>query len=171
MTEGEEVLDLSAADPDVLILVATETGTAREAADHIAEALIDIGFRAPVRDVSEVDPSALAFETQLICVAATHGEGDPCVGAVGFYDALRTSPPDLSGIAFGVVALGDTTYEHFARAGFTLRDLLLGAGGRQSTEIHTVDRGLRLSQIDDVVDWAYNCAAGFARVGASRKKP
>ncbi len=170
MTDGEEVLDLTAADPDVLILVATETGTAREAADHIADALTEIGFRAPVRDVSEVDPSALAYETQLICAVATHGEGDPCVGAVAFYDALRQSPPDLSGVGFGIVALGDTTYEHFARAGFTLRDLLQDAGGAESTEIHTVDRGLRLSQIDDVVEWAYGCAAGFARLGANRKK-
>ncbi len=166
----DDVLDLSAADRDVLILVATETGTAREAADEIAQALVEIGFRAPVRDMSEVDVSALAYETQVICAVATHGEGDPSAGAIDFYDALRQSPPDLSALSFGVVGLGDTTYEHFARAGFMLRDLLLIAGATEAAEIHAVDRGLRLSQIDDVVDWAYDCAGGFARLGAAKKK-
>jgi sulfite reductase (NADPH) flavoprotein alpha-component len=162
MSEAE--LDLSAAHPEVLILVGTETGTAREAADEVAQTLTEIGFDAPVRDMSEVDPSVLGYVQQAICVVATHGEGDPSVGAAPFYDGLQAAPPDLSGLAFGVVALGDQTYEHFAQAGHTLRSLLIAAGAVEATPMHIVDRGLRLSQIDDVVDWAYQCAAGFARV-------
>lgn len=161
-----DVLDLSAADPRVAVLVATETGTARDCADHIAEALARIGFEPAVYDLSEIAPADVAFEPQVIAVAATHGVGEPCSGAVGFYDALRSEPPDLSGTAFGVVALGDSTYDHFARAGFALRTLLEAAGAVEVVDVHAIDRGLRLSQIEEVEAWSYRCAEGFARAFA-----
>jgi MioC protein len=165
-TRAGDVLDFSHADPRVAILVATETGTARQAADHIADALGGVGFQPAVYDLSEIAPADVAYEPQVIAVAATHGEGDPCAGAEPFYDALRSDPPDLSAVAFGVVALGDQTYEHFARAGFTLRDLLAGAGAVEVADVHTIDRGLRLSQIDEVEAWALGCAQGFSRAFA-----
>lgn len=111
-------------DEPVLILVATEGGTATFVADEVADALREKGVKP---FVVQMEKAALKmFETRklfIIC-SATHGTGDVPDAAQPFFQTLRDARPDLSGVRYGTVALGDMTYS----ASFC-------GGGRQFDEL------------------------------------
>ncbi|WP_017183307.1 flavodoxin domain-containing protein [Sphingobium xenophagum] len=108
----------------VLILVATVGGTATYVADEMADKLRAKGIKP---FVVQMEKAALKmFETRklfIIC-ASTQGTGDLPDNAQPFFDALQGERPDLTGVRFGTVALGDMTYS----ASFC-------GGGRQFDEI------------------------------------
>ncbi len=159
---SDDVLDFSTAYPDILLLVASETGNARELAEEMAETLEDVGFEVHLRDLSTIATEALGHVSQVIVCASTTGNGDLPNSSRAFHEALTAQPPDLSHLAFGVVALGDRTYTHFANGGHLLRQALLRAGAIETTNIHEIDRGPSLEQVDEALGWALQCAASFA---------
>jgi len=65
----------------------------------------------------------------LIC--STAGDGVPPVAAKPFFECLERGDFDLSGVRYGVLALGDRTYPNFCRAGRTLDDHMRRAGARE----------------------------------------
>ena len=119
------VLDLAAADPDVLVLVGTQTGNAEVVADAVAERLGTLGFAAHVLDMAEAVPEDLAAYRQIVAVLCTWSEGTYPDNAVDFAEALEAVRPALDGVAFGVVGLGDRDYDpYYQTAALRLRDLL-----------------------------------------------
>ena len=91
------VLDLTAAHPDVLVLVGTQTGNSEVVADAVAERLGDLGFAAHVLDMAEAVPEDLASYRQLVAVLCTWSDGTYPDNAVDFADALEAVRPDLGG--------------------------------------------------------------------------
>ena len=69
------MLDLHAADPDVLVLVGTQTGNSEIVADALAETLGDLGFAAHLLDMAEAYPEQLADYRQIVAVLCTWSEG------------------------------------------------------------------------------------------------
>jgi len=157
------MLDLSAAHPDVLILVGTQTGNSEIVADAIAETLGELGFAAHVLDMAEAIPDDLEGYRQLIAVTCTWSGGTFPDNAVEYAETLEALAPDLSHLAFGVVGLGDRDYDPFYQtASRRLDSLLESFGGHRAASNHEIDGGPTPAQIEDARAWAETCARHFA---------
>jgi MioC protein len=102
---------------EVLILVGTMSGNAEMVADALAAQLKKKTITARVRDMSECTVETLEPGRIYIICSSTYGEGDVPDNAVPFYEALIATKPDLTGIRYGVVGLGDRVYENTFNGG------------------------------------------------------
>ncbi|MFY2762652.1 PepSY domain-containing protein [Arenimonas sp. MALMAid1274] len=105
---------------DLVIAYASQTGTAEGLAWQTASSLQAAGLRVQVVALSTLDAEALARVPRLLVVASTFGEGEPPDAVRRFAKRVLAQPAALSGLRFGLLALGDRSYAHFC--GFA-RDL------------------------------------------------
>ncbi|WP_420457459.1 flavodoxin domain-containing protein [Rubrivirga sp.] len=158
------MLDLRAAQPDVLVLVGTQTGNSEVVADAIADALGDLGFAAHLLDMAEAYPEVLADYRQVVAVTCTWSDGTFPDNAVDFVEALDAVRPDLSGVRFGVCGLGDRDYDpYYQTAAMRLVGLLRASGATEAQPLHDIDGGPTADDVAGAVAWAVRCATAFAR--------
>jgi len=111
---------------ELLILVATMTGTALMAAEDIAEYCNENNIDTTITEMDNTKINVLTDTSLpvLIC-SSTYGQGDVPDPAQEFYNDLKESSPDLSHIKYAVFGLGDMTYrDTFAYGGKKFSDLL-----------------------------------------------
>ena len=102
----------------VLILYGTVTGNSEMLAKQLAEALRPTGISARVRDMAHCQPNVLKQASCVLVVASTYGDGEPPDDAAPIWQAVvHGNGLDLSGVKFSVLALGNTTYDHFCKCG------------------------------------------------------
>ena len=123
-------LSAPAAAAPLTILFATESGNSESLANRAAKLARKRGFRPKVVDLADLDTASLAKEHNLLVITATWGEGEPPARAIHGYAALMgQDAPSLSGVRFGVLALGDTSYAEFCAVGRLLDARLEALGG------------------------------------------
>ncbi len=76
--------------------------------------------------------------TWLICTS-THGAGDFPDNIQTFVEDLKNCEQDLSSINFMIIAVGDSSYDTFCKAGFQLNKLLITKGCNELLAINTID--------------------------------
>ena len=156
-------MDLSAADPDVLVLVGTQTGNSELVADAVAERLGELGFAVHVLDLAEAFPEQLADYRQALFVTCTWSDGTDPDNAVDFMAAFAELAPDLDHLTAGVVGLGDRDYEPvYQTAARRLEGRLADFGARLPLALHEIDGGPSPAQVDAAADWAERWAATLA---------
>lgn len=102
----------------VLILYGTVTGNAESLSNKLAARLRRLGVTALVRDMAHCQPSILTQARCALIVISTYGDGEPPDDAVPFWQALvHGKSLDLRGVKFSVLALGNTTFDHFCKCG------------------------------------------------------
>lgn len=156
-------MDLSAAHPDILILVGTQTGNGEIVADALAEQLGALGFAAHVLDLAEAVPEDLAGYRQLVAVTCTWSGGTFPDNAVAWVDALDALAPDLSHLAYGVVGLGDRDYDPFYQTAARRLDARLAElGAHRARASHEIDGGPTPDDVAAACEWAAALGAAFA---------
>ena len=122
--------DQSAPRPALRILYGTQTGNAEGVANDASAAAKAQGFDVKVSGLDEIELDEFAGLKYVLIVTSTYGEGEMPDNAELFWEALSASTaPRLEGVSFGVLALGDTSYDEFCQAGklFDTRLEQLGA--------------------------------------------
>ena len=122
--------DQPAPGPALRILYGTQTGNAEGVANDAAAAAKTQGFDVKVSGLDEIEVEEFAGLKYVLIVTSTYGEGEMPDNAELFWEALSSSvAPRMEGVSFGVLALGDTSYDGFCQAGklFDTRLEQLGA--------------------------------------------
>lgn len=125
----------------VLIAFASQTGFAEELAWMTAKALGDGGVGARVLSFADLDAATLKAADRALLIVSTTGEGDPPDSAARFVRRAMAGAADLSGLRFGLLALGDRTYDHFCGFGRALDGWLRRSGAEPLFDMVEVDDG------------------------------
>ena len=113
----------------VLIAFGTETNNCRQLATSLAEQCASAGIAAEVADLASLRLRRLGKLEHLVVITATHGDGDPPEPILPFYEAIMAEDAaQLSGLKFAVLALGDSSYEHFCVTGIEFDQRLEALG-------------------------------------------
>ncbi|WP_461201222.1 assimilatory sulfite reductase (NADPH) flavoprotein subunit [Anoxybacillus sp. TBDG-1] len=120
---------------EVTILYGSQTGNAQKLAEKAGEALKHRGFHVTVFSMLDFKPNELKKINTLLIVVSTYGEGEPPDNALSFYEFLHSKrAPKLNHLRFSVLALGDTSYEHFCKTGKDFDKRLEELGGKRLYE-------------------------------------
>lgn len=113
------------------IIYGSESGNCETLAQDSKRLATAQGFQVTVKDMGDLAAKDLSKAENLLVLVSTWGEGDPPDRAVTFYEeVMGKDAPKLEGTRFSVLALGDTSYEHFCKIGKDL-DLRLESLGAQ----------------------------------------
>ena len=100
------------------ILIGTQTSNAEYVAERAAKIAASRGYSVRLYELDDVALEALVEMRELIAVVSTYGEGEMPDTAARFWGRLSADDaPRLEGVQFGVIALGDTAYDDFCKAG------------------------------------------------------
>ena len=90
--------------------------------------------------------------TWLICTS-THGAGDFPDNIQAFVEDLKICEQDLSSITFMIIAIGDSSYDTFCKAGYELNKLLITKGCIELLPIKTLDMSQEIDPEDLAMLW------------------
>ncbi|CAM3694314.1 Sulfite reductase [NADPH] flavoprotein alpha-component [Rheinheimera salexigens] len=124
------------------ILFGSQTGNARHLAEALAKQVTVKGITAKIIDMADYKTSQLKNEQYLIIITSTYGEGEPPENAVSIYNFLFSKKaPQLAGLKYAVLGLGDSSYEFFCKTAqdFDQRLTELGATSVQTRAELDVD--------------------------------
>lgn len=125
----------------VLIAFASQTGFAEELAWMTARSLGDGGVGARVLSFADLDVKTLKSTDRALLIVSTTGEGDPPDSAAGFVRKVMGEATDLSELRFGLLALGDRSYDQFCGFGHAVDGWLRRAGAEPLFDMVEVDNG------------------------------
>lgn len=113
------------------LLYGTQTGNAEQMASDISGIARTRGFAPRVAPLDSLPLADLAKLKRLLIVTSTYGQGEMPDTARAFWEALSADPaPDLSGLSYSLMAMGDSGYETFCQAGQDIDRRLQALGAR-----------------------------------------
>ncbi len=100
------------------IIFASQTGNAKGVAEALEQEAKQQGIEVQLFDASDYKGKNLAKETHVIVVASTNGEGEAPDNAIELHEFLQSKKaPKLPNLQYGVIGLGDSSYEFFCQTG------------------------------------------------------
>ncbi len=116
----------------VTILVGSQTGNAEGCAKKVAKDLGRGRFETEVVDMGQYDFSRLAGEKNLLIITSTYGDGEPPDNAADLYEFIQSDKaPEMKGVRFSVLSLGDTEYPDFCKCGIDFDNRLEALGAER----------------------------------------
>ena len=128
----------------MLVAHASQTGCAETLAGQTADSLRAGGLDVRVAALGQLDLARLRGYERVLFVASTYGEGDPPDAAAAFASLMQTAAagwPQLSGLRYAVLALGDSEYAQFCGFGRALDEWLRAQGAQPLFDRVDVDNG------------------------------
>ncbi|MGL4716836.1 MAG: FMN-binding protein MioC [Aeromonas sp.] len=121
------------------IVVGSMLGAAEYVADHVANLLEQAGHQPRIHNPATLTEVLAEPGSILLVITSTHGAGDVPDNLQPFTKDLAKLHPDLNSLKYGVIALGDSSYDTFCQAGQTLDRLLSDCGASRIGERLEID--------------------------------
>lgn len=122
----------AAAPKEITVLFGSQTGNCHGLAKKLTKKLEETGMKVTLSSMSDFKPNNLKKLQHLLILVSTHGEGEPPDNAIPFYEFLHSKrAPQLEGLQYSVLALGDTSYEFFCQTGKDFDKRLEELGGQR----------------------------------------
>ena len=138
-SKAEPALPRTATPQKITILYGTETGNSKKIASDFARQAKGQNVMAKVISMDQYRLTDLQQEAVLLAVVSTHGEGEPPIAAKKFYDYIHNNSFKLTGLRFGVLALGDTSYPMFCKTGEEVDMQLDRLGAQRIAQLQKCD--------------------------------
>ena len=136
----EPVLPVSPSDSrKITIAYGTESGNSKKIANLFASRVKQEGIHAKLVSLDQYRLADLPKEEYFLTVISTQGEGEPPASAKKFYDHIHQNGFKLPKLKYGVLALGDTSYPMFCKAGEDVDHQLGNLGGERIIDIQRCD--------------------------------
>jgi MioC protein len=122
-------------------------------ADALQPVLASAGHAVDVTDKAATAADLQAHDV-LLAVCATHGSGDIPTNILPLVEALHRDKPDLSGHRYGVIALGDMTYQDtFCGGGKKVDQALERCGARKVGDRLEIDASEQPLPDEEALTW------------------
>lgn len=168
----EFVQDASFVMPACTVVYGTETGNSKKVAVDFGNRLKKQGIQAKIKSLDQYRLNDLAKESHMIVVISTQGDGEPPAAAKKFYDHIHQQDIALSQLKFGVLALGDSAYPLFCKAGEDVDKRLHALGGRRIVPIKKCDTDFEADAeawIDELITAALAVGTGTNNAAVKAK--
>ena len=142
----------------VTIAYGTETGNSKKLAGDFAARAKKNGINAKVVSLDQYRMNDLSKEEYFLTVISTQGDGEPPAAAKKFYDHIHQNGFKLEKLKYSVLALGDTAYPLFCKAGEDVDSQLNKLGGNRITPLKKCDT----DYADDANDWFQEVIASLS---------
>ena len=114
------------------IAYGSQTGNGQAIAEQLHQQALAQGLAAELYSLADFTLKQLAKTTHLSLIISTHGEGEAPDDAELFYEQLfGKRAPQLPGLSFNVLALGDSSYELFCQTGKDIDQRLAELGANR----------------------------------------
>ncbi|WP_106478260.1 flavodoxin domain-containing protein [Phytohalomonas tamaricis] len=125
--------------PNLKIFVATVYGGALDVAEQISPLFEQAGFDVEIFEQPTLDDLTVERpDVALFCISTT-GSGDYPGNFMEFANALHEKGADLNGLRYGLIAMGDSSYDTFCGAGRKFDALLQEYGATRVGERFEID--------------------------------
>lgn len=121
------------------IAYGTESGNSKKLASDFAAKAKKHGIAARLVGLDQYRLNDLPKEEYFITIVSTQGEGDPPDAARKFYDHIHNNGFQLERLKYSVLALGDTAYPLFCKAGEDVDTQLHKLGGQRMIPLQKCD--------------------------------
>ena len=169
----EFVQDASFVMPACTVVYGTETGNSKKVATDFSNRLKKQGVQAKIKSLDQYRLSDLSKESYMVVVISTQGDGEPPAAAKKFYDHIHQNSLSLNQLKFGVLAMGDSAYPLFCKAGEDIDNRLHQLGARRIVPIRKCDTDFEADAnawIDELISAAL-ASNGTAVSAAVKTKP
>jgi sulfite reductase (NADPH) flavoprotein alpha-component len=123
----------------ITIVYGTETGNSKRLATDFAAKAKKLGHHAKIQGLDQYRLTDLSKEEYLLTIMSTHGDGEPPVAAQKFYDFVHQNEVKLSKLKYSVLALGDSAYPLFCKAGEDVDEQLNKLGANRIAPLQKCD--------------------------------
>jgi sulfite reductase (NADPH) flavoprotein alpha-component len=117
----------------------TETGNAKKLAFQFTQSAKQSGITVKCANLDQYRFADLEKEPLFLAVVSTQGEGEPPESARKFFSWIFRESPDLSKVKFTILALGDSAYPLFCKAGEDLDKRLEELGATRIVPMQKCD--------------------------------
>jgi len=159
----EFVQDASFVMPACTVVYGTETGNSKKVAVDFSNRLKKLGVQAKIKSLDQYRVADLAKESHMIIVISTQGDGEAPAAAKKFYDYIHQNEVVLSQLKYAVLALGDSAYPLFCKAGEDVDKRLHFLGGRRIIQMKKCDTDFE----GDANTWIDELISAALAVGAT----
>lgn len=147
----------------ITIVYGTETGNSKKVATDFAGQTKKRGIKVKLSSLDQYRLTDLEKEELLLLVISTQGDGEPPVTAKKFYDHIHQQQLALDKLRFSVLALGDSSYPMFCKAGEDVDSQLTRLGASRITPIQKCDADYS----DDANSWFEQVLKALSDTGGS----
>ena len=126
----------------ITLLVGSTLGAAEDLAVDLAEILQQNSYHTVIHTSPQVDHILIKANHTLLLICSTHGAGDLPENIQPFYQELLDQAPNLTGLNYLAVGLGDSAYDDFCQAIQTLDRQLQHLGATRLEDQLKIDVSL-----------------------------
>lgn len=133
----------------ITIAYGTESGNSKKLASTFAAEAKSKGIQPKVVSLDQYRVNDIAKEEYFLAIISTQGDGEPPAAAKKFYDHIHNNGFKAEKLKYSVLALGDTSYPLFCKAGEDVDAQLSKLGGQRIHDLIKCDTDFE----DDAKGW------------------
>lgn len=123
----------------VNLIFGTVYGNAQFVAETVRDDIQQKGKQVKLFQSDELTAFVPPQNEVLLIVCSTTGQGDVPDDILPWFEMLKSQAPYLPNLKYGVIALGDSSYDTFCRAGIQFDELLTELGASRVGRLLKID--------------------------------